>query len=169
MDIALIFAAVSAFGAAIAAFATYLTARETRKASEGTSLNRYLSEFSDVKMLRSLRRLRNWEDSHGTKFAEKWKKAFDSKEPEALQIDLDRRHVSHYFQRALHLYHSGYVSKRFVEAVLLFGGRDILYEIVEPLEYALSAEYNRKDFQELREICPPSPPIGRLKRPAPIP
>jgi len=167
--IALILTSVSALGAAGAAVATFWEARETRKAAEGERLNRFLEKYSETEMLRALRRLRNLEHIHGKGFAEKWKRSLDKEEPKAMEVELARRHVSHYFQRALYLYETGYVSERFVKAVGSYGGIDILYEIVEPLEYELNSDYDRTIFEKLRKICPPSPKIGRLKKPQPIP
>lgn len=163
-----ILTAVSAAGAAGAAIATWQSARATQKATEGELLSRFMEEYSDVKMLRALRRLNDWKHTQGENFEEKWRKAFEKGEPEAVEVDLARRHVSHYFQRALLLHESGYVSQRFVKAVGSVDGINVLYDIVEPLEYALNPAYDKAIFDKLRKICG-RPKTGRLIRPLPIP
>jgi hypothetical protein len=104
-------------------------------------------------MLHALRVLRNWRSKQGDGFAEKWRKALDHASPEAQEVDEARRRVSSYFIMALHLYESRYVKKRFLEAICDVDGVNILYDIVESLEYTMNQGYNREGFKKLRMLC----------------
>lgn len=155
---------VSAFGALGAAIGAWLSARSTRSATEAQLLFQLLREYAKPDMLRALRTLRNWKAEQGDE--EKWRKALENADPKAQEVDLARRCVSHYFLDALKLYESDYVIKRFLRVVGSKDGINILYDIVEPLEYALNPAYDKSKFDKLRQICGRAG-TSRLIRPIP--
>ena len=110
---------------------------------------------------------RYWKAEKGDEFEFKWKKALDAGDETAHKVHQARRHVKSYFMRALRLHESGYVSKRFLHEVCSFDGINILYDIVEPLEYALNQAYDRSKFSSLRKICGRAG-TGKLIPPVPL-
>jgi hypothetical protein len=158
--------AISALGAVIAAIGAFLSARATRNAAEGHLVSSFLNEYASPDMLRHLRVLRNWKSEKEGGFEEKWRKALESAESEALRVDQARRYVKNYFLKALRLYESGYVTETFLKQVTAVDGINIIYDIVEPLEYALNPAYDKDRFEKLRQLCGRSR-TGRLIRPIP--
>jgi len=87
--------------------------------------------------------------------------------PIAHEVDQARRHVKFYFLKALRLYDAGFVTQRFLKEVAAVDGVNILYDIVEPLEYAINPAYSKSKFDRLRKICGRAG-TGRLIRPIPV-
>lgn len=165
-DIALLLTAVSAFGAVGAAIGAHLSARATRNAAEGQLVSAFLNEYASPEMLRYLRILRIWESKQGDKFEEKWRKALESADDKALEVDQARRYVKSYFLKALRLYESSYVTEAFLKQIASVDGINIMYDIVEPLERALNPAYDKERFEKLRKLCGRSR-TTRLLRPIP--
>jgi len=158
--------AVSAIGALGAALGAWLSAYATQRATEAQLLSTFMREYASQDMLYALRVLRNWRSNQGDEFAEKWHKALEQVSPDAQEVDQARRRVSSHFIMALHLYKSRYVKRRFLRAICDVDGINVLYDIVEPLEYTLNQGYNREGFNELRTLCG-SAGTGQLHRPIP--
>ncbi len=119
-------------------------------------------------MLRALRILRNWKAEHGAEFEVKWKRALDANDPKAHEVDQARRKVKSYFQQALKLHQAGYADEKFVRELCSVDGVNILYDIVELLEFALNPGFNRTSFGQIRKIVGRSE-TGRLIPPVPPP
>jgi len=165
-QLTLLLTAISALGALGAAVAAWFSARATTRAAEGQLFSAHYAAYGTPEMLRSLRVLRLWKFDQGDEFEVKWKKALDSGEERAREVDEARRQVRIYFFQALRLYEGGYVSRRFLREIAAVDGINILYDIVEPLEYALNASYDRSRFAKLRNLCGRAR-TGRLIAPVP--
>lgn len=152
-DWTLVLTALSAMGALGAALAAWRSARATTLAAEAQLFSVHYADYGTAEMLRALRVLRMWKSENGDEFEVKWKRALDANDPKAHEVDQARRQVRFYFFRALRLYEANYVSKRFVEELAAVDGINILYDIVEPLEYALNARYDNSRFEKLRSLC----------------
>ena len=148
-----ILTAISALGALGAAVGAWLSAYATQRATEAQLLSTLMRAYASEDMLHALRVLRNWRSNQGDEFAEKWRKALENDSSEAQEVDRARRIVSSHFITALHLYKSGYVKKRFLETICDVDGINVLYDIAEPLEYAMNPGYNREGFKTLRTLC----------------
>lgn len=144
----------------------FKSAKATRIASEGLLVSAFLNEYASPEMLRYLRLLRNWESEKGKGFEENWRKALENADSKALEVDQARRYVKSYFLKALRLYESGYVNKKFLKQVCSVDGINIMYDIVEPLEYALNPASDKEHFEKLRKLCGRSQ-TGRLIQPIP--
>ena len=171
-QVTILLTAVSALGALGAALASWWSAKETRRAAEGQLLSSLYDDYGNPEMLQSLRILRSWKASTGSEFEIAWKKRLDGGDQEAHEVDRARRQVKFYFLRALRLYESGYVSKRFLQEVCAVDGINILYDIVEPLEFALNPAFDKSKFDTLQKLCgragtgrliPPVPPGPKAK------
>lgn len=149
----LILTAITALGALGAAWGAWKSAEATKLASEARLFSDLFSEYGQPEMLRSLRVLRNWKSNNGDEFEVKWKKALDSGDETAHDVDRARRHVKFYFLSVLRLYEARYCSEQFLREVCAVDGVNVLYDIVERLEYALNPAYDRSKFDTLRKIC----------------
>ena len=164
--IAIVLAMISALGALGAAIGAWLSARATRSAAEAQLFSRFMEEYGTPQMLTALRTLRNWKAKQGDEFEEKYRKALGEADPNVHKVEQARRLVKFYFLKALRLYEAGFVTQRFLKEVAAVDGVNILYDIVEPLEYALNPAYNKSKFERLRKICGRAG-TGRLIRPIP--
>ena len=149
----LLLTGVSALGALGAAIAAAASARATRRAAEAQLFSTHYAEYGTAEMLRALRVLRVWHSDMGNEFEIKWKKALDANEERAHEVDQARRYVKFYFMKVLRLHESGYVNKRFLKELTAVDGINILYEIVEPLEFALNARFDVSKFNRLKKLC----------------
>ena len=165
-SIALVIAAVGAIGAVGAAIGALLSARATQRAAEGQLAVAFLGDYTSPDMLRALRVLRNYRAAEGDGFEETWRRRLEAADAHALEVDQARRKVKGYFLNALRLHEFGYVNERFVGTVASVDGINILYDIVEPLEYALNPAYDRARFERIRTMCGRSR-TERLIRPIP--
>jgi hypothetical protein len=127
-----------------------------------------MAEYSDEKMLYALRTLRNWKAEKGDEFERIWRQDIESGDLEAQKVDRARRTVKFYFYKVLRMYKSRYVTTRLLKDICAVDGINILYDIVEPLEYALNPGYDKSYFDILRKICGRYG-TGKLVRPVPIP
>lgn len=121
----------------IIAIVTGLAAKYTQKSSQANILIKFMDEYRSIKMLNSLNYLRRWRDDNPTiynQFTELLKTDYHEEMNEA------RRFVKTYFLNALELYINDFVNDAFMKAICQHKGIEILFEIVEPLEYSL-AEY----------------------------
>ena len=141
MDTAtVIIAALAALGAVGAAIGSFASAKATRRAAEaqleslraaqrsqeGVLLKQFLDQYSQWRMSESLRLLRNWDEEKGTESAKAWKRALDSADETALEVDKARRRVSHFFQKAVCLYKADYASRDFLAEIAKLQGVDPL-------------------------------------------
>ncbi len=165
-QITLILTGLSALGALGAAIAAWLSARATSRAAEGQLFSVHYAEYGTPEMLRSLRVLRLWRSEQGDEFELKWKRALDAGKPQAHDVDLARRQVKFYFMKVLSLYEAGYVSPRFLKELAAVDGVNILYDIVEPLEYAFNPRFDASQFESLRKLIGRAG-TGRLIAPVP--
>jgi len=164
--LSLLLTGVSALGALGAAVAAAASARATRRAAEAQLFATHYAEYGTSEMLRALRVLRAWRSDMGDEFEIKWKRALDSKDERAHEVGQARRHVKFYFMKALRLYEAGYVSQKFLTELAGVDGINILYDIVEPLEFALNARFDDSKFKLLKNLCGRAG-TGRLIEPIP--
>ena len=116
--VGLIFTAITAAGA-------WRAATMTRRASEGQIVLSTLREYDSPEMLRSLRELREWYETHQeTSFASEWLRELDKNHPTAKRVDLARRKVSSYFLNTFALYRSGLAEAGAVTGGRVFGYRN---------------------------------------------
>ncbi len=148
----LILTAITAIAASFSAIAAWLSAKAIKSTTEANLYLQFLEEYSDYKMVNSLRILKNWKDESPNDFNEKWIENLANGDEKAQEIDKARRHVKFYFLKALKLYTSKFVSKKFIEQVIAVDGITIMFEIIQKLEYALNPEYDRSTFEKLREL-----------------
>jgi hypothetical protein len=167
-SISLVLTAITSLLALFATIAAWRSARASKVAIEAQFLSNQMEEYGAEKMLYALRTLRNWKADKGDEFERKWRQAIEANDSAAHEVDRARRTVKFYFYKALRLYQSGYVSKRFLKDVCAVDEINILYDIVEPLEYALNPRYDKNNFDSLRKICGRHG-IGGLIRPVPVP
>jgi hypothetical protein len=145
--------AVAALGACLAAIASLLSARATRHASDGQLFTLLHEKYATDEMLWAVRTLREWESTQGPNRFAKWGDALLRGDERAKQIDRARRYVKFYFFLPLRLYDGGLVKKRFVREVCRVAGLYTLFDVVEPLDKALSPKYDCVRYEKLRNIC----------------
>jgi hypothetical protein len=156
-------AAVSAFFSwrssrtAINAAATAADAAKMAADTAATSLIlKFRDQYATNKMRIDLRNLRAWYDRHGSsKFAKTWQEKLEQNDKDALIVDASRRRVASFFSNIIDLHDTGLVPKRIEKLLTDFAGFDLLYIVVEPLERALSPDYDKARFEKLRKLRPP--------------
>ena len=77
------------------------------------------------------------------------------KRQEAQIVDRSRRRVTSFFSNIIDLHDTGLVPNRIENLLTDFAGFDLLYSVVEPLECALSTDYDKARFDKLRNLRPP--------------
>ena len=151
--LAIIFTGLTAFAAAGAAVAAWVSVHKTHQLAEGRLLRDFFEKYTSEEMSEALRTLRAWKDDCGDSFVDDYRTSLRKGESKAIEVDKARRRVSSHYRMALWLYRSKYVRKKFLIDVCGSDGYSMFFEIVEPLEFGLNPNYNKKDFICLKEIC----------------
>jgi hypothetical protein len=154
MFASVVVAACSAVAAAFSARFSFLSSQTAADAATTTLILRFRDQYATREMFFALRNLRAWCDKHGSKFAETWKEKLNQDDKEAQIVDDARRHVTSFFTNIIDLHDTGLVPKRIEKLLTDFAGFDLLYDVVEPLERALSPDYDKARFDKLRELKP---------------
>jgi hypothetical protein len=126
-------------------------------ASQATLYLKFQEEYAKDEMAEDLNKLREWRETYGLDFANKWGEQYELKTKEALEVYKARRHVSHFFGAVADLYNNGYLSERLARRVVNFTGIALLFEVVEPLEEQLGKQfvgkpYDKAPFDILRKL-----------------
>jgi hypothetical protein len=156
---------VVALIAAIAAWVSaYFSSRSSRtaadasrtaaNAAESTLVLRFRDEYASDQMLADLRALRDWYDTHGSKFAKAWREKFEKGDNDALIVDKARRRVSNFFSTIIDLHDARLVPERIERLIIDLDGIELLYNVVEPLERELNPNYHKEHFDKLRKLRP---------------
>ena len=124
------------------------------RSNETNLFLKFVEKYRAREMRDALRTLQMWKAEHGEEFAEKFHEAIKMGDPKADAVDEARRYVKSYFiDDALGLYELGSVTLPFLQKVTAFAGINILYDIVEPLEYAINQKHDKLKFERVRELC----------------
>jgi hypothetical protein len=86
------------------------------------------------------------------RFASKWGRLHEQNDTDALEVDKSRRRVSHFFGAIADLYEDRLLSKPMARRFANYSGADLWFDVVEPMEEELGRDYNRSQFDTLREL-----------------
>lgn len=67
--------------------------------------------------------------------------------------DLARRKVKMYYLNAWKLYNAGYIRKDELEMLASQGAFSLLFNVIEPMEKCLNADYDKKFFADMMALC----------------
>jgi hypothetical protein len=149
-------AALSAIAAAVSACFSWRSSRTAADAATTNLILKFRDQYATDEMFIDLQNLRAWHDRHGSKSAKNWQEKLEQNDKEALIIHGSRRRVTSFFSNIIDLHDTGLVPKRIEKLLTDFAGFDLLYTVVEPLERALSRDYDKPRFDKLRVLRPPS-------------
>jgi hypothetical protein len=154
---AAVFACFSSRSSRIAAEAARTSADTARTAANAAATNlilKFRDQYASDEMLIDLRNLRAWQNKHAAKFVEEWQNKLAQGDKEALIVDASRRRVTSFFSKIADLHDTNLVPERIKKLLVDFTGLELLDDVVEPLEQALSSDYDNTLFQKLRELRP---------------
>ena len=153
----IILTGVTAVAALLAAIGACWSAIVTKWTAQGQLFASLLRDYSSKDMLDALKRLRYLSDKKDTGYdfaswLDQWKqlrKSIETGNPQVIDdarcIDEARRLVSHHFLTALQLYENKKcIDEHFLEEICAADGFDLLYEIVEDLEYVVTKSIGKK-------------------------
>lgn len=156
-------ALIAAIGACVSGIGAWRSASRTRLAAEGRLFFEQMQDYASKEMRDDLRRLYSWDreevgqdkEQRDAK-AEQWINNFEEKKytcvrERADELDLARRHITHYFLNLLLLRKAGYVGRFFLREFCRSVGTEIL-DINFALEKALIRYLGEKDKKSQKEI-----------------
>src|SRR5215471_10872417 len=150
-------ATVSAIAAAISAGLSWRSSQTAANLAATNLILKFRDQYASNEMFVDLRNLRAWYDRHGSsRFAQKWGQKLQENDRDAEIVDRSRRRVTSFFSNIIDLHDAGLVPKQIEKLLTDFAGFDLLYTVVEPLERALSPDYDKPRFDKLRALRPPS-------------
>ena len=157
-------AAISAIAAAISAYFSWRSSRAAANAATTAAdvaatnlILKFRDQYASNEMFVDLCNLRARYDKYGSQSPETWRQRLKDKDDNEAQIvDASRRRVTSFFSNIIDLHDTGLVPKRIEKLLTDFAGFDLLYTIVQPLERALSPDYDKVRFDKLRALRPPS-------------
>jgi len=147
-------AVCSAIAAAVSACFSWRSSRTAANAALTTLILKFRDQYATNEMFIDLRNLRAWHDKYGSQFAVTWQQNLKN-DWEAQIVDRSRRRVTSFFSNIIDLHDTGLVPKRIERLLTDFAGFDLAYTVVEPLERALSPDYDKPRFDK-RALRPPS-------------
>lgn len=125
-------------------------ANEARRAVQAQILSSLLDEYGSLEMRRAIGTLANWYEEQHDKLADSLHMFNQKKKDIPIELDEARRHVSHYIQKITIMWlRAGLLDKETAMAALDKGQVQIYRELIEPLEWAITASYNRNSFDIL--------------------
>jgi hypothetical protein len=149
--------AIATAGAAAGAFCA---ARATRRTSETQLFTQIMSEYASSEMGEALRHLRvqysRWANDPSNRpferLVEAWANTYATSGSSGDRTDSARRLVSHFFQKVTRIVEEGLVRGGLRQEFLSLSGKDLMYDIVIPLDRALAkhikTEAGVEDFIE---------------------
>jgi len=154
-EIAVVFAAIAAYGACLSAVAT-------RRAVQGQLFANLLRDYSSkdmheaLKKLQEVKRKKEKDVDYWNTMIKHWndnRKDMTNIEAAYPDVNEARRRVSHYFTTALELHQNKNCIGDCFLKVICRGNVELLYGIVEHLEYALNERYARDQFTKILDFC----------------
>ena len=139
--------ALAALLTAMAAIAAVYAVRAARDATRASVIASLLSAYADPDMGRSLWRLRQWQDERGQSFASDFRAAREARLPKVLDLDLDRRRIAHWFQAVHALATQKFIPMALTKVVVTPGQASFYLEVIEPMERAISVQYDDRSFE----------------------
>ena len=141
------------------AMATWLSARaakraatETQKATKASLIASLLDAYSSSEMLVAMLRLNDFKTRHGGNFADVFRRLRTDDYDSIRKVDHARRRVSHFFNKIHTLKKLEYLNDDAVKEVATKGQVEFFRHVVEPLEGALNANYDRSAFESLGRL-----------------
>ena len=126
--------------------------RETHRDTQAQLVASLLDAYASEEMLDACVELERWRSKEGARFAEKFRKLRIEDYDNIRQLDRARRRVSHYFQKVCTLYTSGLLDETLVR--IAASRQQVMFyrEVLEPLEAAVSPEYDSSSFDTLGQL-----------------
>ena len=145
-------AMVAAVAAWKSASAASQAAQVTRDTSVAQLMAGLMAEYSSEKMLGAMITLRRFQSEHGIEFAAKFRQKRQSDYDTVAFVDKARRRVSHYFQRVVEIYDLGFLNRSSLERLATKGQIEFFLEVIEPLEEAITTDYDDRAFRFLGKM-----------------
>jgi hypothetical protein len=151
---------ISAIGLALlSAVAAFWAAREarqsaieTRRATQAALISELLDSYASPEMLEAMILLRRFYEEDRGNFAERFRNLRSSDWLKVKDIDHSRRRVSHFFGKIYRLWAAGLIEEQLVRVVATEEQVQFFREVLEPLEAALSIDYDRRAFEQLGQL-----------------
>lgn len=130
--------------------AAHDAADETHRAIQAQILSNLLDEYASPEMHTAIRTLTDWYDRQGDNLANSLQVINQGKIEMPGDVNESRRLVSHYIQKITIMWlRAGLLDKNTAMAALDRGQVRIYRELIEPLEWAITASYNQTSFELL--------------------
>lgn len=136
---------VIACATAVAAIAAWRAARDTRRTTEAQLFSHLMSEYSSPEMAKALSELMDtalgWEtDPLGRSFEDMVKNWARLRQQGSHPMGDARRRVSHFYRKVTRILQGGLVTGGLRSELEELNGRDVMHEVVIPIERALAEE-----------------------------
>jgi hypothetical protein len=151
---------VTAIAAWLSAHAAMRAATETKKATHASLIANLLDAYSSPEMLDALLKLNDFKAHYGDNYANEFRRLRIEAYDDIREVDHARRRVSHFFNKIHTLKKLRHLDLPEVKEVATKGQVEFFRQVVEPLEAALNADYDRSAFESLGELYSIGP--GRL-------
>lgn len=157
-------ALITAIGAALAAYAAWKSAKETKKIVLAQIINDIRDQFNSSDLGDCIKKLNNYRCHHGQDIEDQFFAGLALAErpdngigpTEEIDVDRCRRIYSHIFHKLKILLDSGCIDIIFIKKIIYRDEVDLLLNIIEPLERTkaqfIKKEFNSATFDAFREI-----------------
>ncbi len=155
-----LFAGIAAWFSAAAA---RRAAAATERATQVQTLSALLDAYASPEMLAAMMTLMSWFSENRERSADEFRRLRQDDYSAIKDVDLARRRVSHFFQKVYTLHAAGFLDEASVRIAATRGQVEFFRQRIEPLEAAISANYDRSSFDclgALYGVGPTLPPMA---------
>jgi hypothetical protein len=161
-------AVISIFIAAYASRQAFKSAKANLDATRARIRLHFLQRYGSVEMMKYLQVLGKWRDDNSDIIA-RWKER-DESDTKAIKLLKDfinerahkhdnfkelneaRRFVKRYFYDAYELFENGLISRDLCIRICSEYGHELLFNVIEPLDYATMPRYDEHEFKKVRDL-----------------
>lgn len=161
-------AVVSLLITGFASWQAYRSAKFNFDATRARIRLHFLQRYGSKEMLRYLQVLAKWREENSD-IIQRWKERdeSDSNAIKLMKYIIDeqahrlvdfgelneaRRFVKRYFYDAYELFENGLISRELCKKICSEYGHELLFDVVEPLDYAVMPRYDEDEFKKIRDL-----------------
>jgi hypothetical protein len=151
-NVAIVYAATSAFFAAAAALAALYAGHWTRRQSEIEVYFYLRDRYLSPEMENAMRLLWSWHDVHGHAVAEAWLALKSTNAEKYQELSRARRTVSRYFIDIARLYRYGQISRQLARMLTAVNGINCFLTIAVPMNEKHGTHFSRQYIRTIKTI-----------------
>ena len=144
-------ALIAVLSAVAAAIAAWRSASATEKSAKAQILLHITSSYASSEMGEAVKTLHFFKKNHND-FAEKFSKSLKARDKWAVDHDVDRRRIVHYFHQIYALVNGEVIYDSLVKVFIKLDQVKTLLYVIEPMDKTINPNYDTSTFNYFRNL-----------------